>query len=205
MKKLKETAAMKVKLFNAMVRNHSEQYWRYYMMWHERGNLADTDLEKFTKLESESGSAMWDDPPEDWSERDLAIWSMGNAHGREVECGNVSGMMMQLEELSSELINNDYGFRKGIPTLNQVEMHAHRNLMGFWMVLIDNKGNDDFVTRFPVMEILQVAKDKIQIWDESKGKYINLTKKEQKRMLEFMPVNMGGMPSSWNKLKTGKK
>jgi hypothetical protein len=204
MKKLKETAALKIGFFNTMIKHHAEKYLRYCSLWHDRCNLGHEDPEKFTKLESDSGSAMWDDPPEDWSERDLMIWSMGNAHGREVECMNASSMLYHLEHLSSELTNNNYGFREGVPTLDQIEVHSNRNLLGIWMILIAHEG-DDFVRRYPVMMLLKVAKKKIQYWNDKTGKYANLTKKDQKEMLEFMPVGDGGIPSSWNKLKFGKK
>ncbi len=204
MKKLKETAAMKIGFFNTMIKHHAEKYQRYSSLWHDRCDLGYADPEEFTKLERDSGSAMWDDPPEDWSERDLMIWSMGNAHGREVECMNASSMLYHLESLSSELTNNNYGFREGVPTLDQIEVHHNRNLLGIWMIMIKHEG-DDFVRRYPVMMLLKVAKKKIQCWDGEKGKYVNLPKKDQKEMLEFMPVGDNGIPSSWNKLKFGKK
>jgi len=205
MKKLTRTTALTIDLFHRIVKNQADKYWRYYMMWYDHGNLADNDPKEFIKRESNSGSAMWDDPPEDWSERDLYIWSKGYVSGREVETGNITGELKYLESLSSQLLNNDYGFKKGIPSLEQIEIHANRNFMGFWIVLIDNEKNNDFIHKFPVMNILQVAKNKIQIWEEDKGKWVNLTKKDQKRMLEFMPVDMTGIPSSWNNLKSRKK
>lgn len=209
MKKPKEVAAMTIKLFHDYVKNQADKYWRYYMMWYNYCDLADSDPKKFIKQESESGSAMWDDPPDNWSERDLYIWSKGYVRGREVECGNVHGIMRQLQSMVSEMMNKDYGFRDGLPTNDQVQAHTNRTLTGFWMLMIDNKkGGNDFIRSYPSLHTLQINDDKLQYWGvggkKGEGKWRNFTKKDKKEILSGMPLTTNGIPCSWDKLKMKK-
>lgn len=198
MAKLKKVNAMNVKLLHDIAKNYHDQYWRYYMMWYNHCDLADSDPKKFIKQESESGSAMWDDPPEDWSERDLYIWSKGYVHGRCVETGNVSGIMRIIEMHCKRLMNDDYGFRDGLPTVEQVNIHNQKTLIGFWMLLIDHKSKNDMIPRYPMLYCMQVEKNKIRYWDGDKWK--NMTKKETKEIISSMPMSQTGIPVSWRSL-----
>ncbi len=203
MKKLKEVASMTIELFHNYVKNQADKYWRYYIMWYNHCDLAESDPDKFIKQESESGSAMWDDPPEDWNERDLYIWSKGYARGREVECGNVHGIMKQLESLSAKLLNTDYGFRDGMPSIEEVEIHGY--FVGFWMFLYKNPDKNHFIPHYPMLYILQVKNNKIQHWSSENEKWEKIPEKDIQDLIKTMPVTVDGIPVSWKNLKKKKQ
>ena len=45
------------------------------------------------------GHAMWDDPPDGYSERDLLIWSRGYLHAESVHLGNAAEVIRAAHDL----------------------------------------------------------------------------------------------------------
>ena len=189
--------AMTVRMLYEILKHTHEKYWRYYMMWFKHEDLFRDDYDAFVKHEKESGFAMWDDPPEGWTERDLAIYSKGYAHGRCVETGNISGVIRSLSWMAKELTREEFGFREGMPTVEQVDTHNQKTLVGFWQLMIDNHEHNDFVTQYPVLYCLQVKDGKIEYFDE---KWKEFTEEDRKKVLKSMPTTMEGIPVSWESL-----
>lgn len=199
MKKLKAMDAITIKQFDNIVKHQNDIYWRYYLMWSKHSDLADEDPKEFIKLESKSGSAMWDDPPEGWSERDLFIWSKGYVHGRSVECSNISGMMEHLSNTSDRLINKDYGFRDGMPSIKQIERLGC--VFRYWVLQCKDTSEDSFIPYYPIFYILEVKDGKIRYLDDATGKWKIYLKKEMRKIISSMPVDENLIPVSWNMLK----
>ena len=172
-----------------------ETYWRYYMMWHNNWQLNDKDPEEFYKRESESGQAMFDDPPEGWSKDQLHKWALGNTHGREVETGNIFGVLRHLECRLEQLLNKDlFGFRKECPTTYQVEAHCMSSLIGMWILNYKIEDNP-MIPQAPASHCLQVEEEKIEYLDD--GDWKVLTEEEQKLIVSYMPLSRTGLPSAW--------
>lgn len=176
-----------------------ETYWRYNMLWHQNSILNDLNPEEFYKRESQSGIAMFDDPPKGWTKDQLHKWALGNTHGREVETGNIFGVLRHIELRLEKLLDKDnFGFRKNCPTLNQVESHSNSTLIGMWILNYKIEDNE-MLSQAPICYCLKVEKDKIKYLDDNEWKI--LTKKEQKIIVSYMPLSRTGLPSPWSKRK----
>ena len=192
--------AVTLEELHRMVSYHRETYWRYYMMWHEHWQLNDRDPDEFYKRESESGMAMFDDPPEGWTKDQLHKWSLGNTHGREVETGNIFGVLRHIECRMKQLLDKDnFGFRTECPTPNQVEAHCCQSLIGMWILNYEVKDND-MIPQAPISTCLEVKNGKIRYLDDYKWRIF--TKKEQKKIVSYMPLSQTGLPASWLKEKS---
>lgn len=175
-----------------------ETYWRYNMMWHRNGELDRKDPEEFYRRESNSGLAMFDDPPEGWTEDQLHKWALGNTHGREVETGNIFGVLRNIEWRLEQLLDKDrFGFRKECPIPHQVEAHCCRSLIGMWILNYKVKDND-MISQAPVSVCLETKNGKIRYLDDNE-KWKILTKKEQKLIVSYMPLSSSGLPAPWAK------
>lgn len=197
MKKLKGIDSITAEHLHAIVVNQFDKYWRYYLMWNERSDLARDDPKKFIELESKSGSAMWDDPPEGWSERDLFIWSKGYVHARQVECANISGTMDLMSFISKKLINKDYGFRDGMPSIEQIKRHEFN---GFWIIKVKDTDEDSFEPYYPIFHALSIIDNRIRFWDDDIRNWKIYLKKNMKKVLSTIPIDRDFLPVSWNAL-----
>jgi len=200
----KEVNALTTDLLHDILDETQEKYWKDYTYWRRHERLFDKDYDKFVKYEKESGSAFWDDPPEGWTEREMAIYSKGYAHGRSVETGNIQGVIRSLAWMAKELLNTDYGFRDGLPSIQQIDNHYQKTLLGFWQLMIKNEDGNSFVHQFPVLYCLRVEDDKIQHFDD---KWKEFTEENKKRIITSMPTTTEGIPVSWESItpKTPKK
>jgi len=199
----KEVNALTVELLYDILKQTYEKYWKDRMLWSRHEDLFDKDYDEFVKQESNSGFAMWDDPPEGWSERDLAIYSKGYAHGRCVETGNIHGVIRSLSWMAEELKRDEYGFRDGLPSTEQINSHYNKTLLGFWQLMIKNENENEtsFVHQFPVLYCLRVEEGKIQHFDDE---WKEFTEENKKRIITSMPTTTEGIPVSWESL-TSKK
>ncbi len=192
--------AITLEELHRMVSYQRETYRRYYMMWHENWQLHDKDPEEFYRRESESGLAMFDDPPKGWNKEKLTIWALGNTHGREVETGNIFGVLQHIEwHLEKLLDKSNFGFRKECPTLSQVKAHCNSTLVGIW--ILNYKIEDNIaIVQAPASYCMEVKNEKIRYLDNNE-KWKTLTKKEQKLIVSYMPLSRTGLPSPWPKIK----
>jgi len=186
--------AVTLEELHRIVSYHRESYWRYYMMWHNNWQLNDKDPDEFYRRESESGLAMFDDPPKGWTKDQLHKWALGNTHGREVETGNIFGVLRHIEWRLKQLLNKDkFGFRTECPTSHQVESHRCQSLIGMWILNYKVK-NNNMISQAPLSTCLKVENGKIRYLDDN---WKIFTKKEQKKVVSYMPLSQTGMPSSW--------
>jgi hypothetical protein len=202
-KKLDGLEAVTLEQLYSIVSTYDEDYWRNYNFWHKRSNLSYENKEEFYKLESASGMAKFDDPPEGWGKEQLFLWALGNVHGREVETSNISGVLRFIKYRLKELLNKEqFGFREKCPTLYQVEVHSDRSVLGMWILNYKLKDHD-FFSQFPQSTCLKVEKDKIRYF-QGDEKWKVLTKKEQNKIASYMPLSSSGLPGTWPKEKNEK-
>lgn len=172
---------------------------REHQFWHSKEDLARTDWPAFVKSERESGSAMYDDPPPGWTQKDLAKWSLGYCHGRAVESGNHTNECYYLARLLARAIGpiSLYGPRPGFPPTADIAWHQERTLHGVWYLAErDDKGGNMFGF-LPGIAVLSVHKKNGKAIVFNRGQWRDVTPEDRKNVLTAMPVELNGTPAPW--------
>lgn len=188
-----------------LVHGERETNRKNYQMWCDSCQLSRENPEEFYKQESESGLAIFDDPPKGWGKEQLYCWAVGYNRGRQIETGNINGILRIIKIGLEELLDkSNFGFKKECPTLSQVNNHQQSTLMGKW-ILNYKVENEEVFGQSPACVCLKVEKNKIKYFDGDDNKWKIFTKKEQKLIVEYMPLNAMGLPSAWTRIKDEEK
>ncbi len=183
-----------------------KELWKLREHWDGLADLARKDPAEFIRQERDSGSAMWDDPPDGWGEEQLAIWSEGYAHGRAVETGNLWGTMRFLARALELWADRDYGPRETAPTPAQAREHRDRHICGAWIVVIRPAGSP--LSMPHLVEIVakpdeaphgeeRPAPEWLEVWDDGEYKRLEDAVEAGSEICSWMPVDMSGEPAPW--------
>ena len=183
-----------IKQLLALLEQWAGRTKKSYEFWYKRAELARKDPDKFWELESTSGSAMADDPPEGWTRADLEKYFRGNVHGREIETGNLAQKFRYAARELKEALDegNEYGSRRGFPTKEEIVWHAERRLIGLWIV--QSRANPMNETG---MATLRVENGEVQCYEG--GGWRAVTTSEAREIVTSMPVDIEGCPVAWPK------
>ena len=177
-----------------MLKYEGERAAKMEQFWRERIEVAERDPKKFAAQEQKSGSSMYDDPPPRWTLDDLTKYSIGEARGRNLECGNLGQRFSQIADSIALLLTGEYGSRPGLPSVEEIAAHEFRHIRGYWVITF----RVDVPVIYVPTELLalqQGRRNAIRVLDGEKWRA--LTRAEKRSIATAMPVTPEGVPAAW--------